>query len=292
MKDAPWLGWWTVFRELSRDALRIFSERGARLFCGSIAFYALVSVVPILVIGLHVAGMFVDPLAADSTIQGELQRWVGASGARTLLALVADAKKPTSSPIASLLGTLALVYASTRLFSQLMKALELLWDAPQPPKASDLKGRVAEQLKKRGLAFAMVLGVGLMLVALVLLHMFLAWTRTSIGASVTVASRPLEALGSFVVTAVLFFAMFRILPRAPVKIGDAAVGGIVTAVLFTLGSFLVTAYVTHRDTSVYGSAGAIVMLMLWVHYSAHAFFLGAAFAAAHARRREAPAKAA
>jgi len=216
----------------------------------------------------------------------------GASGARTLLALVADEKKPTSSPIASLLGTLALVYASTRLFSQLMKALELLWDAPQPPKASDLKGRVAEQLKKRGLAFAMVLGVGLMLVALVLLHMFLAWTRTSIGASVTVASRPLEALGSFVVTAVLFFAMFRILPRAPVKIGDAAVGGIVTAVLFTLGSFLVTAYVTHRDTSVYGSAGAIVMLMLWVHYSAHAFFLGAAFAAAHARRREAPAKAA
>jgi membrane protein len=294
MRSSQWkdgvLGVWTVSRDLSRDALRIFSERGVSMFCGSIAFYALVSAGPILVIGLSVAGLFVDPLAAGSTIHNEVERWVGVAGARTVLKLVSEARQPTASPIASLLGTFALVYASTRLFSQLMKALDLLWGAPPLTRPNGIRERVAEQLRKRGLAFAMVIGVGLMLVALVLFQVFLAWARQTVGTQIAVASRPVEALASFAVTVTLFFAMFRILSRASVTNGDAAVGGVVTAALFTLGSFLITAYVTLRDSSIYGAAGAIVMLMLWVHYNAHAFFLGASFAAAHARRREALAK--
>lgn len=291
MRASRWkdrvLRFWTVSRDLSRDAFRIFSDRGARLFCGSIAFYALVSAVPILVIGLSIAGLIVDPHAAGSTIKTELERWVGVAGARTVVALMTEARRPTASPIASLFSTLALVYASTRLFSQLTKALELLWGAPPLPKPNSIGQRIAEQLKKRALAFAMVIGVGLMLVALVLFQVVLAWARQSVGMQIAVTSRPVEALASFAVTATLFFAMFRILSRAPVKNGDAAIGGVVTAALFTLGSFLITAYVAHRDTSIYGAAGAIVMLMLWVNYNAHAFFLGASFAVAHAGRREA-----
>jgi membrane protein len=281
------LGLWTASRDLSRDAWRIFSERGVRMFCGSIAFYALVSAVPILVIGLSIAGLFVDPRAAGSTIHVELERWVGVAGARTVLTLVTEARGPTASPIASLLGTLALVYGSTRLFSQLTKALDLLWGVPPLTRPKSIGERIVAQLKKRVLAFAMVISVGLMLVALVLFHVFLAWARQTVGTQVAVASRPVEALASFAVTATLFFAIFRSLSPAPVTNGDAAVGGIVTAALFTLGSFLITAYVALRDTSIYGAAGAIVMLMLWVHYNAHTFFLGASFAAAPARRREA-----
>jgi membrane protein len=290
MTDSQWsrvLGWWALARELSRDAFRIFSERGARLFCGSIAFYALVSVVPILVIGLTVAGLILDPHEVGSRVGVELERWVGVSGARTLLALVSGAQKPAESPIASTVGAVVLIYASTRLFSQLMKALELLWETAPPAEATSLRARVVRKLEKRALAFAMVLGVGLMLVALVLCHMFLSWARQAIGMELTSASRPLEALVSFALTVALFSAMFRFLPSAPVATMDAIVGAVVTAFLFTLGSFLITAYVTRIDTSVYGAAGAIVMLMLWVHYSAHAFFLGAAFAAARTRRREA-----
>lgn len=257
------------------------------MFCGSIAFYVLVSAVPILVIGLSVAGLFVDPRAAGSTIHAELERWLGVAETRTVLALVIEARRPTASPIASLLGTLGLVYSSTRLFSELTKALELLWGAPPLPKPNSIGERVAEQLKKRGLPFVMVIGVALVLVALVIFQVFLAWARQTIGTPSAVASRPVEALASFAVTAVLFFAMLRSLSPSPVTNGDAAVGGVVTAVLFTLGSFLLTAYVALRDTSVYGAAGAIVMLMLWVHYNAHAFFLGASFAAAHSRRRDA-----
>jgi membrane protein len=295
MRDSRWKdrvsGFLKLLRNLSRDAFRIFFERDARLFCGSIAFYALVSAVPILVIGLRVAGVFVDPLQAGSTIKGELERWVGVAGARTVLVLVTEARRPTVSPMASALGTLTLVYASTRLFSQLTKALELIWGAASLPRPNGIGMRIVEQVKKRGLAFAMVIAVGLMLVALVLLQVVLAWARHTIGTQIAVASQPVEALASLAVTAVLFFVMFRILSPAPTRNGDAAVGAIVTAALFTLGSFLITTYVARRETSIYGAAGVIVMLMLWVHYSAHAFFLGASFAAAYAHRREPPADA-
>jgi membrane protein len=131
----------------------------------------------------------------------------------------------------------------------------------------------------------MVLAVGVMLLGLVFLHLGLGWARHVLGLE-PFLSRPIEACASFVVATLLFSLMFRVLPSVPVKTSDALTGGLVTALLFTLGSVLITAYITHRDVSVYGAAGAIVTLMLWAHYSAHAFFLGAAFMAAHAGRRE------
>jgi membrane protein len=152
-----------------------------------------------------------------------------------------------------------------------------------------MRDRVLGQLKKRGLAFVMVLVVGLLLLALALFHMAVAWARRAVPLGPVPSLGPVEALASFAMTAFLFALMFVVLPRARVRAADALLGGIVTAALFTLGATLVTAYVSHRDASVYGAAGAIVMLMLWVHYSAHAFFLGAAFIAAHAERRLAPA---
>jgi membrane protein len=96
-----------------------------------------------------------------------------------------------------------------------------------------------------------------------------------------------EALISLATTACLFSLIFRLLPRARVDWKAAWVGGAVTAVLFTLGSLAITAYVTRRDMTLYGAASAIVMLMLWVHYSAHALFLGASFTVAHFRQRHA-----
>jgi membrane protein len=117
--------------------------------------------------------------------------------------------------------------------------------------------------------------------------MALSWARHAVPLGPLPNTGPLETLASFSTAAVLFALMYRVLPRARVRTVDALLGGAVTAVLFTLGATIVTAYVARRDASVYGAAGALVMLMLWVHYSAHAFFLGAAFTAAHAERREA-----
>jgi membrane protein len=263
--------------------LRIFSERGARLLCGSVAFYALLSIVPILVIAVRMASWFVDAKDVGSALGHELEYWVGVRGSQTLLALVFGAPAAGGSSLTSALGLLALWYAATRLFSLLIKALDLLW--AKEPEITHRMPRLMRQLRRRGLAFGMVLVVGLMLLGLVLFHVGLGWARHQLALEPFV-SRPVEAFVSFSVATLLFSLMFRVLPSASVRTSDALTGGVVTASLFTLGSVLITAYITHRDVSVYGAAGALVTLMLWAHYSAHAFFLGAAFTAAHAGRRE------
>lgn len=273
-----------TLRALFREAFRIFSERGARLLCGSVAFYALLSIVPILVIALRMASWFVDARDVGSTLGHELAYWLGESGAKTLLSLVFGADAATKLSLTNALGLLALWYAATRLFSLLIKALDLLV-AKEPQKLATEMPRLLRQLRRRGLAFVMVLVVGVMLLGLVFLHLGLGWARHVLGLE-PFMSRPLEAGASFIVATLLFSLMFRVLPSVPVKTSDALTGGLVTALLFTLGSVLITAYITHRDVSVYGAAGAFVTLMLWAHYSAHAFFLGAAFMAAHAGRRE------
>jgi membrane protein len=272
-------------RELSSQAYRIFSQRGARLLSASIAFYALLSVVPILVIALRIASLFVDPVRLDSTVAGQLAGWVGAKGATTVLSLVKEARPPTGSSLTSLLGLGVLVYASTRLFSQMTRALDLLWSTSPTDPRRGLAAHASAQMRRRLLSFGMVVVVGLLLVSTALVHAVLAAARRAVVVDVSLAFRVLEALASFGTTVLLFFLMFRLLPRVRVRTADALVGGAVTAFLFTVGSLVVTAYLSYKDVSVYGAASAVVMLMLWAHYSAHAFFLGAAFTAAHAERR-------
>lgn len=273
-------------RGLARDAYAIFSHRGARLLSGSIAFYALLSVVPILVIALRVTGLFVDSVEIERVVSAELTRWVGSSGAHTVLSLVQQVRHKGDTGSMSLIGALVLIYGATRLFSQLTRALDLLWDTPPPPEAEHLGERIVRQLERRVLSFLMVLVVGISLLATFILHAGLASARRLLVDSAPL-SRGVEAIASLALTALLFSLIFRVLPRAKVSWLDALLGGTVTALCFTLGSLAITAYVTRRDMTVYGAASAIVMLMLWVHYSAHAFFLGASFTVAHFRQREA-----
>ncbi len=278
---------WRSFRQLAKEAYRIFSERGARLLSASIAFYALLSVVPILVIALRLAAVFMEPDSLNTTLQTQLSAWVGGKGAATIADLVQATETRTTGSLTNLFGIAVLLYASTRLFAQITRALDLLWNAEPAPKPKSWLDRGLAQVQKRALSFAMVLVVGLLLMATTLIHTGLAAARYAMSVDASLGFRALEGIASFVTTTALFFIMFRVLPRTKVSSRDALVGSAVTALLFTLGSLAVTAYVTYRDVSVYGTASAIVMLMLWAHYNAHAFFLGAAFTAAHAQRKKA-----
>jgi membrane protein len=272
-------------RALSKDAYRIFSDRGARLLSASIAFYALLSVVPILVIALRLAALFVDPTSLNDTLQARLTAWVGPPGGAVVSKMVHTAQTTTGGSLTSVFGIGVLLYASTRLFSQLTRALDLLWNAEPLPKPTGYVERALAQVQKRTLAFVMVLVVGVLLTLTTLVQGGLAAARQASTMDISLGLRVLEGAISFATTVALFFLLFRVLPRTRVENSDALVGSVVTALLFTTGSLAVTAYVSYRDVSVYGAASAIVMLMLWVHYSAHAFFLGAAFTAAHAQQK-------
>lgn len=243
------------------------------MLSGAIAFYALLSIVPMLVIVLHVASGLTDEVSSRARLALELARWVGEGGATTLVELLDRTRRSGQGLVASGASVLLVVYGSTRLWSQLQRALDIFWDV-EKPEVDSTAGSIVLQLRKRLLAFGLVLFTGVALAATVVGHTWLARLSFAEG-----STRVLEALGSFAITTVLFSLIFGVLPHARVRLWSALRGGLITASLFTFGSLLVSSYVAHKSTdSPYGAAGSLVMLMLWVHYSAHVFFYGAAIA--------------
>lgn len=273
----------TGVAEVLRESFRSWSQAGARLLSGAVAFYALLSVVPVFMIAIRIAGIATDEDAARFALLQNLARWIGYSGASTVGSMLTSATRAASRGHWSV-EALILAYAASRLFAVLQSALHLLWDVPlHSPER--LKDKVLTQVRRRALALAIIGIVGLILGALVLWNGFVAYAHHLLG-SYPGAWRAASAGFSFLLTVLLFSAIFKVLPEATVSMRDAIVGGAVTAALFSAGAALVGIYIGHKATqSFFGAASSVVMLLLWVNYSAQVFFLGAAFTGAHARLR-------
>lgn len=276
-------------RGLVRATFVSFSRHGCRMLGGATAFYALLSAAPLLVIAVTLAGAATSEAAARKSMMTDLVRWVGPDGAQTLGTLL-DQTQGASE--ASLVSIAVLIYAATRLFAQLQQALNHVWDV-HPRSGRDLRHKAKGLLRRRALAFAMVVLVGVLLVSMVLLktavsavlHNAVLQDLGATRSTHRVLWRVAETSASFGLSTVLFAALFKVLPDVRLKVRDAFLGALVTSILFSVGAVLVGTYLGHRVTGArYGAAGSLVMLLLWVHYSAQIFFLGAAFTGEYARR--------
>lgn len=262
----------------------MFFRHGGRLLGAGIAFYSMLSVAPIFVLALYIAGLVTREDMARAALLHDMSGWVGEDGARTIGALVDRARATTSGSVASVLSVVVLLYASTRLFSALERAINVMWGVASLDTPS-VRDKALRQLRKRGMGLLMVVGVGAILLALVALHLALSIAASWVPHAPHV-SRAIEGVTSFGITIALFLVLFKVLPAAKIAWIDAAVGALLTAGLFWLGSHAVAAYVAHKDVAArYGDAGTVVMLLLWVQYCAQIFLIGAAFTGARARRR-------
>ena len=255
------------------------------MLAAAVAFSSLLSVAPVLVIALHVAGLATGEERARAAVAHDLAAWIGDDGARTLGLLIDRTRAEHAAGWASATSLLVLAYASTRLFSQLKRALNHIWDVQARP-GEGLQGKAWKQLRKRALSFVMVLFVGVVIVGVVVLEALLASaTRALGGEEARAAWQAGEALVSLGATALLFAMVFKLMPDAKIAWRDAWVGALVTAALFSVGAVVIGLYLGHKALdAMYGPAGSVVMLLLWVHYSAQVFFLGAALTGELARR--------
>jgi membrane protein len=269
--------WSAVFRE----SVRAWSRGGARLLSGAVAFYALLSVIPVFILAIRVAGVATSEEAARAALFQNLTFWIGRGGTETVRSMLSTESTRSHGPW--ILEPLVLVYASTRLFAVLQKALHLLWDIPmKTPERFAMK--VLTQLRRRAAGFVLVISVGAILVAMVLWNTFVVIARHHL--SNIAVWRGASAGVSFALTATLFALIFKVLPEVRVSFRDAVRGGIATTVLFFVGAVLVGSYVGHKAAeSFFGAASSLVALLLWVNYSAQVFFLGASFTGVYARLR-------
>lgn len=262
----------------------MFLRHGGRLLGAGIAFYSMLSVAPIFVLALYIAGLVTREDFARAALLHNMAGWVGEDGAHTLEMLIDRARGATNGTLASGLSILVLLYASTRLFAALERAINVMWGVETADTPS-VRDKALHLLRKRGMGLLMVIGVGGILLGLVGLHLALSLAASYVPHAPHL-SRAVEAMTSFGITVALFFLLFMTLPAARIAWADAAWGALFTATFFSLGSHAIAAYVSHKDIAAhYGDAGTVVMLLLWVQYCAQIFLIGAAFTGARARRR-------
>lgn len=281
---ATLLFWWNV----TQGAIRLWLERNAFSYAGSLAFYTLFSLAPTMIIAVTVIGLVLGEDAAQGQIVAQLQGTMGQEAAAAIEEAVASSRIEESGLLPTMLGFGALLVGATTVFAQMQFSLNTLWGVTARPSANS----AMVFIKNRLLSLTVVLSIGfIMLVSLVLGVLVRAMLQAAdellpfVGFLTTGA----EFLVSLAVIAVLFATIFKVLPDVVLRWRDVVVGAVVTALLFSVGRSVIAFYLSHTATaSTYGAAGSVVMILLWVYYSSLILLFGAAFTRCHLAERGRP----
>ncbi|MDR5865757.1 YihY/virulence factor BrkB family protein [Halomonas koreensis] len=276
--------WWGVMR----DAVKLWIERNAFSYAGSLAFYTLFSLAPTIIIAVTVIGLVLGEEAAHGQIVTRLEGTMGSGAAEAIQSAVAQSRIEASGLWPTLMGIGALLVGATTVFGQMQYSLNTLWGVTAHPGRNSL----LIFLKKRTLSLAVVLAIGfILLVSLVLGVAVKSLLRAAddLLPFVGFLTTGVEFLISLALVTALFATIFRVLPDVVLSWRDVLVGALVTALLFAVGRSAIATYLAYTATaSTYGAAGSIVVVLLWVYYSSLILLFGAAFTKCHllARGRE------
>jgi membrane protein len=270
---------WDTLKETANDWL---DDNASRL-AAALAYYSLLSLAPLLVIAIAVAGVVFGPDAARGKVASELGSVVGGQAAQGIQSVIASARSPASGVIGTVVGVVTLFVGASGVFGELQSSLNAIWEVKPKP------GRgIWGQIKDRFFSFSMVLGVAFLL----LVSLIVSSLLSAIGAKFSALLPGGEVLWQAVnfafslsVVTALFALIFKYIPDAEVRWKDVWLGALVTAVLFTLGKFLLGLYLGKAAVgSSYGAAGSIIVLVVWVYYATQIFLFGAEFTQVRARR--------
>jgi membrane protein len=262
----------------------------------AIAYYSMFSIAPLLFIVITVAGLIHGPDAVRGVVFAQVADLMGESGAEAVREMLANVSRPETGSMAAIVSTALLVFGATTVFGQLQTALDDIWQVPERARAPH-ENALWTFIKGRLLSFGLVLALAFLIVVSLVLGAALSalgkWWGPMFGEWGVVAQALNQAV-SFGMLVLVFAAIYKFMPRARIEWRDVWVGAVVTAALFTIGKFLIGLYLGKSDVgSSFGAFGSLVVVMVWVYYSAQIFLLGAEFTWAYAHhagsRREKPA---
>jgi membrane protein len=275
---------------LIRESASSWSQVNAPRLGAALAFYTMLSIAPLLVISIAIAGLVFGDQAAHGQIMYQIEGVVGPQSAGALQDLLAHAAKPAAGVPATIAGVFMLLFGASGVFGELRDSLNLVWGA----KSSSGSGLIG-MIKYRFVSFAMVLGIGFLLLVSLLLSAAIAAAGQFFGSYLPVSEAALQ-LGnmafSFLAVTVLFALLYKLVPDVEIEWRDVAIGAAVTSLLFSIGKLLIGLYLGKAGVgSTYGAAGSFAVFIIWVYYSAQIFFLGAQFTHVFAERHGSRARA-
>jgi membrane protein len=269
--------------ELLREMYSEWQSDEALALGAALAYYTIFAMAPLLVLVIALAGLVLGRTAAEGQLVGQIGSLVGQTGAQAIQDMIARASGPKTGIVASVVSVATMTLGATGVFGQLQHSLNKIWNAPPP-----VRRGVRAHVRKRAVAFGMILGIGFLLLVSLALSAGLAAVHDLLARHAPFTSRLLPLLNfvlSFAVITALFALIFKVLPDVDMRWSDVLPGGAVTALLFTIGKTLIGIYLGRAGvTSVYGAAGSFVLVLLWIYYSAQILLVGAEFTEVYSRR--------
>ena len=250
----------------------------------ALAFFTIFSLPGLLIIIIWFSDLFFGREIVEGSIYHQIEGFVGSSAALDIQEAIRNATMSSDSNLATITGLVALIIGATSVFSEIQDSINHIWRLKAKPR----KGfAILKLLFNRLLSFSMIITLGfILLVSLIInggMDFFLNSLTERYPQLTVFIVYILNIVFTFLITAVIFAAIFKVLPDARLKWKHVRIGACVTAFLFMGGRFIISYYLGHsRMTSAYGTAGSIIVILLWVYYSAMILYFGAAFTHAYA----------
>jgi membrane protein len=267
----------SIIWNLIKQTMQSWLEDYAPSMGAALAYYTLFSLAPLLLIVISVAGMIFGEDAARGEIALQLRSLMGESGAKAVQDLLSSVHESAKDSFATAVGLLLMFVGATTVFAELQDALDRIWRVPARPQTSGWLTLVRARL----ISFGMILAIGFLLtvslVASAVLKVMGQWFEPVFGGWYVVMTA-VDALGSFLLVAALFALIYKTIPRVHIQWQDVWTGALFTSMLFGVGKFLIGLYIGRSGViSGFGAAGSLVIVLLWVYYSAQIFLIGAEF---------------
>jgi membrane protein len=277
-KKFSFKGLWTVLK----NSFKGFGEDKVTKLGGSLAYYTVFSMAPLLIMIISLCGLFLGREAVEGKIYGQLTGFVGPDTAAQLQEIIKNASLAGKSKIAAIIGGITLLIGATTVFAEIQDSINTIWGLKAKPKRGWLK-----MLQNRFLSFSVIASLGfLLLVSLgvaTLIEGLSERLRAAYPDVTVVVFYVINILITLLVTSAIFAVIFKVLPDAKIKWKDVVAGALATAILFMLGKFAISFYISKSNVgSTYGTAGSLVILLLWVYYSSLILYFGAEFTKAYA----------
>jgi membrane protein len=267
---------WSLLKEAASD----WADDKAGRLAAALAFYSVLSLAPLLLIVVAIAGAVFGDEAARGEIVAQMRGLIGRDGAEVIQTMLENAREPKAGMLATIVGLATLLFAASGVFAQLQGALNTIWEV-EPVRGRGVRGLIRD----RFLSFTMVLGTGFLLLVSLVISAGLAAAGKRFGDGAALVWQAVNFVVSFGVVMLLFAMIYKVLPDVRIAWKDVWIGAILTAALFTLGKFLIGFYMGHSSVgSPFGAAGSLVALVIWIYYSCQIVFFGAELTQVYANR--------
>ena len=268
--------------KILKNAVLSFIEDEALTRGAAIAFYTVTSVAPVLLIVVAIAGLVFGRDAAQNAITAQFSDLMGRQTAEVLQSAIASAAGKSSSIIATIIGVATLIATASGVFGEMQAALNSIWKTK--PKATT----VSRLIRARAVSLGLVAALGFLLIVSLVISAGLTAFGDYLDTVLPMGKLVLPALNfviSVVLLAILFGAIYKLLPDRSLQWNDVIIGALITSVLFNIGKSLIAWYIgSSAIASSYGAAGGLIVLLLWVYYSAQIFLLGSEFTKTYANQ--------